>query len=80
MWVTFSIALTICVAAGYLFFTAADRKSRVLEGLLCLGSLFVCLGIAPLPVQILLLLCVFAVEQWRVAWESGHSGSSKKTS
>ena len=73
MWVTFSIALTICVIAGCLFFTAAGRKRRVLEGLLCLGSLFICLGVAPLPVKVLLLLGVFAVEQWRVRWESVHS-------
>ena len=75
MWITFTIALTISVVAGYFFFTASDRRSRVLEGLTATGSMMVCLAIAPLPVQILLLLSIFAMEQWRVRWEKAQEGS-----
>ncbi|MGB7088277.1 MAG: hypothetical protein WBD47_22160 [Phormidesmis sp.] len=74
MWVTFTIALTISSLSGYFFFTAHDRRSRLLEGLIALAAMMVCLGVAPLPVKGLLLLGVFAIEQWRVRWESANGG------
>ena len=72
MWTTFAIALTLSLATGYLFFTASDRRSRVLEGLVALGSMMVCLGVAPWPVKVLLLAGILAMEQWRVRWETSH--------
>ena len=72
MWTTFAIALTISLAAGYLFFTASDRGRRVLEGLVALGSMMICLGVAPWPVKVLLLIGIFTVEQYRVRWEKAH--------
>ncbi len=72
MWTTLAIALTISLATGYLFFTASDRGSRVLEGLVTLGAMMICLGVAPWPVKVLLLIGIFTVEQYRVRWEKTH--------
>ncbi len=72
MWITFAIAFAISVTTGYLFFTASDRRSRILEGLIATGSMMVCLAIAPLPIKVLLLLSIFAMEQWRVRWEKAQ--------
>ncbi|NJM98125.1 MAG: hypothetical protein HC800_14085 [Phormidesmis sp. RL_2_1] len=72
MWITFTIALTISITVGYFFFTASDRRQRILEGVIATGSMMVCLAIAPLPIKVLLLLSIFALEQWRVQWEKAH--------
>ena len=73
MWTTFTIALSISFATGYFFFTARDRHSRVLEGLIAIGSMMICLAIAPFPLKVLLLLFIFAMEQWRVQWEKARN-------
>lgn len=72
MWTTFAIALTIALVTGYLFFTASDRRSRVLEGLVALCGTMICLGIAPWPVKVPLLVGIFTMEQYRVRWEKTH--------
>lgn len=72
MWTTFTIALAISLVTCYLFFTAHDRRKRVLEGLIAIGSMMICLAIAPFPIKILLLFSIFAMEQWRVQWEKVH--------
>ncbi|MGB3295088.1 MAG: hypothetical protein WBB01_19065 [Phormidesmis sp.] len=72
MWTIFAIALTISLGAGYLFFTASDRRDRLLEGLVALGSMMICLGVAPWPVKVLLLAGIFIMEQYRVRWEKTH--------
>jgi Na+/H+-dicarboxylate symporter len=72
MWITFSAALIISLISGYFFFTANDRRSRVLEGFIALGSMMICLAVAPLVVKGLLLLGVFTLEQWRVRWEASQ--------
>lgn len=74
MWITFAIALAISLLTGYLFVTATDKRSRVFEGLIALGSMMICLGIAPWPVKGLLLLGIFGLEQWRVRWEAAQDG------
>lgn len=75
MWTTFTIALLISLATGYFFFTAHDRRTRVLEGLIATGSMMVCLAIAPFTLKVLLLLSIFAMEQWRVRWEKAQGES-----
>lgn len=72
MWITFIIALTISLLSAYLCVTAHDRRSRTLEGLIAVGAMMACLGMAPIPVKILLLVGIFAVEQWRIRWEKAH--------
>ena len=72
MWTTFAIALTASLVTGYLFFTASDRRNRVLEGLVALGGIMICLGVAPWPVKVLLLVGIFTMEQYRVRWEKTH--------
>lgn len=75
MWITFTIALLISLATGYLFFTVHDRHTIILEGLIATASMMVCLAIAPFAIKVLLLLFILAVEQWRVRWEKAQSAS-----
>jgi len=70
MLVTFVVAFAVSLVSGYFFFTAQDRRSRTIEGLVATGAMMICLGIAPFPVQVLLLLGIFGMEQWRVRWEA----------
>jgi len=73
MWTTFIIALSISLATGYFFFTAHNRRTRVLEGIVAAGSMMICLAIAPFSLKVLLLLFIFAMEQWRVQWEKARN-------
>lgn len=72
MWITFAIALSISLLSAYLCVTAHNRRSRALEGLIAIAAMMICLGVAPVPIQILLLVGIFAMEQWRVRWETAH--------
>lgn len=75
MWLTLTIAFVILLGSGYLFFTASDRRSRVLEGLIALGSMMVCLAVAPFGLKLLLLASMFTIERWRMRWEKAQSNS-----
>lgn len=79
MWTTFTISLLISLIASYFFFTAHGRRSRALEGLIALASMMVCLGIAPVPVKIVLLLAILGVEQWRVRREKAQKMADAST-
>lgn len=72
MWVIFTVSLLISLSASYFFFTAHKRRLRTVEGLIALAGMMICLGIAPFPVQIVLLLAILAAEQWRVRWEKSQ--------
>ncbi|MEL6491097.1 MAG: hypothetical protein ABG776_09350 [Cyanobacteria bacterium J06555_13] len=75
MWITFAIALTISLLSAYFCVTAHNRRSRILEGLIAVAAMMICLGMAPIPVKVLLLVGIFAMEQWRVRWETAHESS-----
>ncbi|MGB3786907.1 MAG: hypothetical protein WA949_02780 [Phormidesmis sp.] len=72
MWITLAIALTISLLSACSCVTSPNRRSRALEGLIAIAAMMICLGIAPIPIKILLLLGIFAMEQWRVRWETAH--------
>ena len=72
MWVTFTVALFISLIASYLFFTAHKRRPRALEGIVALTSMMICLGVAPAPIKVVLLVAIFVVEGWRLRWEKVH--------
>ena len=72
MWTTFAITLILSLSTGYFFFVTRNRRVRLLEGLVAACSMMMCLGIAPVPIKVLLLVGIFAMEQWRVRWETTH--------
>ncbi|EDX83099.1 hypothetical protein S7335_277 [Synechococcus sp. PCC 7335] len=72
MWTTFTITLILSVTMGYLFFVTSNKHARFLEGLIAVGSMLACLGISPVPIKILLIFGILAMEQWRVRWETTH--------
>ena len=76
MWTTFTVSLLVSLSTGYFFFTAHDRRLRTTEGLIAAGSMMICLGIAPFPIQIVLLLVILAVEQWRIRWEKAQKAAN----
>jgi len=79
MWPLFTVSLLISLSASYFFFMAHKRRPRTLEGLIALASIMICLGIAPFPMQIGLLLAIFAVIYWRVRWEKSQEAESDRT-
>lgn len=72
MWPLFTVSLLISLSATCLFFMAHKRRPRALEGLIALVSMMICLGIAPFPVQVVLLLAILAVVGWRIRWEKAQ--------
>ena len=58
MWVVFTVSLLISLSATGLFVTAHNRRPRTLEGLIALASMMICLGIAPVPVKVVLLVAI----------------------
>ena len=79
MWTTFTISLLIALIASYFFFTAHRRRPRALEGMIALASTMICLGIAPVPIKIVLLITILGVEQWRVRWEKAQKAADAST-
>lgn len=79
MWPLFTVSLLISLSASCLFFLAHKRRPRTLEGLIALASMMICLGIAPLPVQVVLLSAIFAVVGWRIRWEKAQGVVGDRT-
>ncbi|MEL6552528.1 MAG: hypothetical protein AAFQ63_03560 [Cyanobacteria bacterium J06621_11] len=79
MWPLFTVSLLISLSASCFFFMAHKRRPRTLEGLIALASMMICLGIAPFPIQVVLLSAIFAVVYWRVQWEKAQETVGDRT-